>query len=317
MTTAQKAIFLAVALSISLIINAFLFLDLTARQETMQALTLVQQDDALKTAELKSKVAENEQQAQQWQSNYRELSTIVEELRKELNAIVNQQASASNTAVQAEQSVKNARQQIAELETNLVLSAQQRRQLEQNLVNADATIANLQRALRSNQSSSSTEFDNSALLANLSASVRALQATGKIGITETQQGDIRLSVPNEWLFNLGTVDLTEQSQQLAQLLVANLASANRSLVLEIIGHSDERLIVSALAERYPSNWELSAVRAGKIANLLVELGWNNNDISAVGKAATQPVRAESGAEAWQINRRVDIVIRSGNASSGS
>lgn len=314
MTTIQKVIFLTVAFVASLIFNALLYIDLSNEQEVNNELTQASESQKGQILQLEAQLAESEQKRTQWQSSYQDLSAVVEELRSQLNLIIAQQNSVSNTASLSEQQLSLARQQISQLESNLNQSTQRRRQLEQELSDANATIANLQRFIRNNQNANTQNSDNSELLTRISGALDTLSASEQISLTETLQGDIRLSIPNEWFFNSGTVELTEASRQLATLLVNELTEVGYTGTIEVTGHSDERLIVSALAERYSTNWELSTVRAGKVAHLLELSGWNGQRLTASGKAATQPVREESGTEAWQINRRIDIILPAQSSS---
>lgn len=314
MTTIQKVIFLSVAFVASLLFNALLYIDLSNEQGVNKELTQASESQKGVILQLESQLADTEQQRTQWQNSYRDLSAVVEELRNQLNRIIAQQNSVSNTASLSEQQLSLARQQISQLESNLNQSTQRRLQLEQELSDANATIANLQRFIRNHQNSGTQNTDNSELLTRISSALDTLSAAEQISLTETVQGDIRLSIPNEWLFNSGTVELTEASRQLASLLVNELNQVGYTGNIEVTGHSDERLIVSALAERYATNWELSTVRAGKVAHLLELSGWNSQRLTASGKADTQPVREESGTEAWQINRRIDIILPAQTAS---
>jgi chemotaxis protein MotB len=57
-------------------------------------------------------------------------------------------------------------------------------------------------------------------------------------------------------------------------------------------------------QRFPSNWELSAARAGSVVRFLVSHGLNENSMRAIGYGNTKPVSQELHA-----NRRVVISIR--------
>ncbi|MBY0239726.1 MAG: OmpA family protein, partial [Burkholderiaceae bacterium] len=62
---------------------------------------------------------------------------------------------------------------------------------------------------------------------------------------------------------------------------------------------------------FPSNWELSAARAGAVVRLFIDAGVPAPRMSAVGHADNIPVAANSEAEGRARNRRVAVTILSG------
>ncbi|MGD0966799.1 MAG: flagellar motor protein MotB [Candidatus Aquilonibacter sp.] len=70
--------------------------------------------------------------------------------------------------------------------------------------------------------------------------------------------------------------------------------------------------------QYPTNWELSAARAVNVARYLHEHdGVNPSRLSATGYGEYRPRNSNASDELKQQNRRVDIVLLSGNAAPGS
>jgi len=71
-------------------------------------------------------------------------------------------------------------------------------------------------------------------------------------------------------------------------------------------------------DEYPTNWELSAARAVGVARHLVEDdGIAPSRISATGYGEFRPRNSNATDEQKQENRRVDIVLLSGNAAPGT
>nr|MCU0254512.1 OmpA family protein [Acidobacteriota bacterium] len=75
------------------------------------------------------------------------------------------------------------------------------------------------------------------------------------------------------------------------------------------GHSDNLPIRSAT---FPSNWELSAARAGAVVRFLVAHGLAPVRLEAVGHADTRPLGDNATDEGRQRNRRVEILLRTGS-----
>lgn len=82
------------------------------------------------------------------------------------------------------------------------------------------------------------------------------------------------------------------------------------LPIRVEGFTDDQPIASA---QFPSNWELSAARAGSIVKLLVEEGVDATRLAAIGYGEFQPVAPNTDEIGRAANRRVVLMI-SRNAS---
>gem|GEM_PF-5588063 len=63
-----------------------------------------------------------------------------------------------------------------------------------------------------------------------------------------------------------------------------------------------------LAEKFPSNWELSTSRATQVVRYLSDLGVPPEKMSAVGLAEYRPVASNDTPEGKQRNRRIEIIL---------
>lgn len=125
---------------------------------------------------------------------------------------------------------------------------------------------------------------------------------GKVRVTQTSRGvtiDINASV----LFALGDAKLTPQSSEALAAVASVLASDNHDIQVE--GFTDNLPIKSA---QFPSNWELSAMRAGSVVRLFMDSGIAESRLTAIGQAAKQPVGSNDTPEGRARNRRVNITI---------
>ena len=127
----------------------------------------------------------------------------------------------------------------------------------------------------------------------------------ELAVTQTASGDLTLNIPLEYIFKDSFLNFSDDAEPLLQL-IANQVKQYPTIDVTVVGHADARPIVSDLAERYPTNWELSSVRASKIVVQLIGLGVNESQLIAAGKASNQPVREEASEEAWSLNRRIEI-----------
>jgi chemotaxis protein MotB len=83
--------------------------------------------------------------------------------------------------------------------------------------------------------------------------------------------------------------------------------------ITIEGHTDN---VPINTPQFPSNWELSAVRATTVLRLFVESGVAPERLTAIGYADTRPVEPNVLADGRARNRRVTILIDSAIPEKG-
>jgi len=141
------------------------------------------------------------------------------------------------------------------------------------------------------------------LLARKLDSVLApLVNSGKVRVTRNGRGitvDINASV----LFGEGDADLARNARE-TLATVAGLLKDDRHAI-EVEGHTDTTPISNP---RFPSNWELSALRASTVVRLFVQNGVAESRLSAVGHGANRPVAPNSDPTGRARNRRVAITI---------
>jgi len=139
---------------------------------------------------------------------------------------------------------------------------------------------------------------------NLLASLAPLISEGKVRVMQTARG-INVEINASVLFAPGEAKLNEQSNQ-ALTAVAKVLK-NDTHAIQVEGHTDS---VPISNDMFPSNWELSAVRASSVIRLFVENGVSENRLQAVGHGSNQPVESNDSAEGRLRNRRVQLMILS-------
>jgi chemotaxis protein MotB len=73
-----------------------------------------------------------------------------------------------------------------------------------------------------------------------------------------------------------------------------------------VGHTDDRAINTAM---FPSNWELSLVRASRVARYLIDAGGiDPARFMVTGRGEYDPASANSDGRSRALNRRVEIII---------
>lgn len=137
--------------------------------------------------------------------------------------------------------------------------------------------------------------------------MRALQplvAQGKVRLLETSRG-VTIEINDSVLFAPGQARLQTQSNQALGAVAEVLADSDFPITIE--GHTDNVPIATV---QFPSNWELSAVRATTVLRLFNERGVGAERLTAIGYGETRPVETNITAEGRARNRRVSILIDS-------
>jgi chemotaxis protein MotB len=144
------------------------------------------------------------------------------------------------------------------------------------------------------------------LLARKLDSVLApLVKSGKVRVTQTARG-VTLEINASVLFMEGDAGLTGDARETLQTVARLLKDDPHAL--EVEGHTDTTPIHNPL---FPSNWELSAVRASTVVRLFEESGVPARRLAALGRGANQPLASNDDPEGRARNRRVAITILSG------
>lgn len=128
---------------------------------------------------------------------------------------------------------------------------------------------------------------------------------GKVRVTQTSRG-VNVEINASVLFPSGDARLTNESSQVLRAVAAVLKNDQHAIQVE--GHTDGVPISNV---NFPSNWELSAVRASSVVRLFVDSGIAENRLLVVGYAANQPVGSNDTVEGRLRNRRVEVMILSG------
>ncbi|MDP1976908.1 flagellar motor protein MotD [Undibacterium sp.] len=127
---------------------------------------------------------------------------------------------------------------------------------------------------------------------------------GKVRVTQTSRG-ITIEINASLLFAPGDARLNVDSIQALKAIASVLKLDTHAIQVE--GHTDNLPIKNSI---FPSNWELSAVRASTVARLLTENGVDENRVTAVGQGAKLPVSENETPEGRARNRRVSVTILS-------
>jgi len=135
-------------------------------------------------------------------------------------------------------------------------------------------------------------------------SLAPLIREGKVRVTQNSRG-VSIDINASLLFPPGEAKLTAQSNEALVAIASVLAGDSHDIQVE--GHTDNLPIKTG---NFPSNWELSAVRAGSVVRLFMDNGIAESRLTAIGQGAKIPVDNNDTPEGRARNRRVNITILS-------
>jgi chemotaxis protein MotB len=142
------------------------------------------------------------------------------------------------------------------------------------------------------------------LAQDLSSTLAPLVKEGKVRVTQNSRG-VSVEINASVLFDPGEAKLTPESDAALRALAVLLKDDPHAVHVE--GHTDIMPISNAL---FPSNWELSAVRASSVVRLFIDSGVDPARLTVVGHAANIAVAPNTTPEGRARNRRVAVTILS-------
>jgi len=129
---------------------------------------------------------------------------------------------------------------------------------------------------------------------------------GQVTISDLK-GGLTVTMVDSILFDPGKAEVKKGGREILGKVIPILKDvSDKSIRIE--GHTDNVQISRALAQRYPTNWELSAARAINVARFLQDQGIEPGNLSAVAYGEWKPVATNDTAEGKAKNRRIEIIL---------
>jgi chemotaxis protein MotB len=136
------------------------------------------------------------------------------------------------------------------------------------------------------------------------AAFATLVNEGQVRVTQSERG-VRVEINASALFALGEATLQRDSIKALSAVGQVLKHVDHAIQVE--GHTDDKPIITS---KFPSNWELSAVRASTVVRLLIDNGVKPTRLTALGYGENRPVESNDSEEGRARNRRVTLMILS-------
>jgi chemotaxis protein MotB len=123
------------------------------------------------------------------------------------------------------------------------------------------------------------------------------------GFKQTDESNIRLSLPGEVLFDSASAELKSTAAESLQQTLDMIKKIPNKIVIE--GFTDD---VPILTKEYSSNWELSLARAESVLNFMIANGVPRERLCMSGYGEFKPMVPNTDAVSRAKNRRIEISI---------
>jgi chemotaxis protein MotB len=124
-----------------------------------------------------------------------------------------------------------------------------------------------------------------------------------------QRGETIEVLSTDVYFKSGSAELTDEGVQELKGVARQIQQEYADRTIRIEGYTDSRPIGQRLQDKYPSNWELSAARAARVAR---HFQWTHDmdpeRLEVVGFGSYHPVATNETVEGRRQNRRVRVAV---------
>jgi chemotaxis protein MotB len=138
---------------------------------------------------------------------------------------------------------------------------------------------------------------------SVTAKFQKMIDSGKLDVVY-RRGQMVVKLPDKILFGSGSAQLSKDGKE----AIADVAAILKQMPgrrFTIAGHTDD---VPVGPGPFQSNWELSATRAVKVTELLIENGVPAGNLVAAGYGPYDPVASNNSTGGRQKNRRIEIIL---------
>lgn len=138
---------------------------------------------------------------------------------------------------------------------------------------------------------------------------------GEIAVKQLKD-KLTLTMVEKILFDSGKADIKTNGKKVLDR-VAEILKTITDKQIRIEGHTDNVPIGAVLAEKFPTNWELSTARATTVARYLQDKGVSPAYLNAAGYSEYKPVESNETDDGKSKNRRIEIVLIPLDKESGT
>ena len=236
--------------------------------------------------DLRQQLSALQQQHEELLDENRTLKTRIETLTGDLAEMTRDRDTQKAESDSLSQTIVELRGKIALLET-------ENRKLRQNIVD-------LKKTQKEKVEKVSTTYED--LLEKMKKEI----SEGQVTISELK-GKLTVNMVDAILFDTGKAEVKQDGLEVLKKVISIL-KGETDKAIRIEGHTDNVPISGNLANRFPTNWELSAARAINVTRFLQEQGIDPEILSAVAYGEYKPISDNETPEGRAMNRRIEIIL---------
>ncbi len=151
--------------------------------------------------------------------------------------------------------------------------------------------------------SKQTESQYQQLIGQLSSEVQE----GNLKVTQ-YKNMLTVDVAEQIFFTSGSAKLKKSGQAVLKKVGTALAGYQDKMI-RVVGHTDNVPLGKAGQAIFPSNWELSVIRATNVVRFLQEeCNIDPKNLIASGRGENDPIAPNDTPEGRQKNRRIEIML---------
>jgi chemotaxis protein MotB len=129
---------------------------------------------------------------------------------------------------------------------------------------------------------------------------------GEVTITQLKD-KLTLSMVEAILFDSGSSKVKKNGEKVLDR-VAEILKKVTDKQIRIEGYTDNVRIGAGLADKFPTNWELSTARATNVVRYLQQDGIDPQLLGACGYSEYRPIASNDTEEGKAKNRRIEVVL---------
>ncbi|MDE0333222.1 MAG: OmpA family protein [Nitrospinae bacterium] len=262
-------------------------------------------------AGLRKEISDYQRRIDELGRNIEELEGRIKQKDLEAQELSQSLTMARRHSQQTETRVADLRAQVTAQQSQQTESAQKARRFERAYENSRARVREIQKNLVTAQKKLLRFEDRIRFQIQLEKDMKAQFARERRrGTIEVRRAGDRvvISIASAILFKSGSAKIRAESRALLVKFSSLLRRyANREV--QVQGHTDNVQISDRLAERWETNWELSAARATRVLRYFVEVGnLDPRRVSGAGMGEFRPIADNDTRAGRRTNRRIEIVI---------
>jgi len=262
--------------------------------------------DGLKkdVASLQDKLKQKESEKTSLETELAKLHKDQEDLKKQNQALSDDNTKLNNLLKakkdELSRSIQELRTRIAEKENEITAKNGELAALRKQI---DDLAQEKERAIREKERSvAEMKKTYDSLLGEMNEEIKK----GEITVTQLKD-KLSVNLVEKILFDSGSAEIKKDGKKVLERVAEILRKVTDKQV-RVEGHTDNVPIGSRLAERFPTNWELSTARATTVARYLQDKGLDPKLLSACGYSEYRPVAGNETDEGKSKNRRIEIAL---------